>query len=383
MYFKCSYSKIAVATIVYALWICLDINILFTSQIHNLSNRQWDSISSFEQSKCGSFKNYSVALVSRTYAGDYHRMKKWLLPTYQMFVDFNCIEIVFVFDNTSDDHTIGESIREKYGYKIYYEPLPENHTHILNKHIFPSLKWYAHLGYDRQLWATFWLDNYTDADIVGVIDSDAQIYSFITLNTILDASNKIKTQSNAGDHYKGDARILQFEDFTYYDFMFPDRFPQWFWRDTFEHTRQYLMKKYNQRTFDEAYSVFSTPGYSQFNILYQYSMKFEHDRYSNVPCHLHDISMGMVSVACNRCREEDILRGCCYNFGDVVSDKCLGLHPSKYEFLWRYTNCKNIWTNTIEMVQEYTQSLFDKFAEMDEDEIELKKQHCISYLQDN
>ena len=44
-------------------------------------------------------------------------------------------------------------------------------------------------GYHRQLWATFWLDNYTDAEIIGVIDSDAMIYSFITLSTILTENN--------------------------------------------------------------------------------------------------------------------------------------------------------------------------------------------------
>lgn len=325
--------------------------------------------------KCVSFKNYSVSLISRTYSADYKRMRKWLLPTYHMFVDFNCIDIIFVFDNETEDYQVVSAMKQEYPqFKYYHEPLPENYEHVLNKHIFPIQN--PRFGYDRQLWATFWLDNYTDSDIIGVIDSDAMIYSLITLSTILTSDAKIRIQSTLPDHFPNDSKVLEFDNFTYYDYMYPDRFPQWFWKDTFKNVRQWLMRKYHQTTFNDAYAVFSYERHCQFNIMYDYAMKFELERYQNYPFNTDN---GVISVACNRCRENDIALGCCYNYG-VCNKEYRFQTNDDFKFLWRYNNYKVHWKDVAEIVKQYNRSMIQKLVEMNQKDTTSKILACQSYL---
>ena len=55
---------------------------------------------------------------------------------------------------------------------VYYEPLP-NDTSILKNHA-------RSLGYNRQLWSTFFADFYTDSPIIAYMDTDTQFVTPMT-----------------------------------------------------------------------------------------------------------------------------------------------------------------------------------------------------------
>ena len=55
---------------------------------------------------------------------------------------------------------------------VYYEPLP-NGTSILKNPDKP-------MGYNRQLWSTFFADLYTDSPIIAYMDSDTQFVTPMT-----------------------------------------------------------------------------------------------------------------------------------------------------------------------------------------------------------
>ena len=57
-------------------------------------------------------------------------------------------------------------------FSVYYEPLP-NDTSILKNHA-------RSMGYNRQLWSTFFADFYTDSPIIAYMDTDTQFVTPMT-----------------------------------------------------------------------------------------------------------------------------------------------------------------------------------------------------------
>ncbi len=267
----------------------------------------------------------TMALITRTFAGDYARMKKWLLPTMEMFLLGTEIAPIFVFDDTPADHRIGEEIHARYGYTVFYEALPPHWQSFLTGRSFGCYhlskaacqKKKKNIGYDRQLWSTFYFDQYTDADIIGVIDSDAMLFSIPTENTIFFNKRKIMLRGRRPNVFEEDKHILGFE--INYDFMWGvDRLPVWYWRTTFVDTRRYIEKKYNT-SFNKAYGIFSVGRFSPFNILAGLALKYDAHRYK---LYAAGGAEAVVSVGCNRCKASAILLGCCFVYGEHVSKNC-------------------------------------------------------------
>jgi hypothetical protein len=93
-------------------------------------------------------------------------------PTMDMFVDKSQFELIAVLDaENSKDHTFGKSLLD-YGFKVFYKPLPLDN--VLETRPFKNtpVSHYTTAGYTRQLYSTFFFDNYTDADIIGIVDAD-------------------------------------------------------------------------------------------------------------------------------------------------------------------------------------------------------------------
>eukprot|EP00494_Astrolonche_serrata_P029477 UN29744 len=142
-------------------------------------------------------------------------------------------------------------------------------------------------GYDRQLYSTFLFDNYTDADIIGIIDSDVFILSMLTLDTIFDEQGRLilhKTHKN--DVWGGDVKLFPFpENGNLCDNMATDRFPAFYWRDAFKNTRDYLMDHFKVDTFEDAFSKMSGTGISPANIICSVGLRTDEnqDKYASRP----------------------------------------------------------------------------------------------------
>lgn len=122
------------------------------------------------------------------------------IPTVKMFVDRNMIDVMFVLDDESrEDHTSGDCL-QRHNFTVKYEALPE-----FTKRGIPLP------GYDRQQWSTFYMDQLSNSDYIGVIDADGMIFSFMHPFYSIFASNddkRIILKPMHGDHYIDDKVIL-------------------------------------------------------------------------------------------------------------------------------------------------------------------------------
>ena len=136
-------------------------------------------------------------------------------------------------------------------------------------------------GYERQQWNYFHADKYSgSAEIIGAMDSDGCITTFLTHEDIFTLKGKIKIHATSGDRWKGgDSLALNFS--SEFDVMYTDTFPVFFWTDTFTALRTDIAGRLGGEagTFENAFQVFNREGYSQFNILANWALTHEPERY--------------------------------------------------------------------------------------------------------
>jgi len=265
-------------------------------------------------------------IVVRTFWKDEDRMTQYLLPNIRMFVNRDMFDFVVVLDDESSaDHRYGHCL-EKESFTVKYESYPPDSS------IFQGVACmgFKSKGYDRQQWSTFHLDLQSEREILGAIDSDACIFTYLTEASVLTNDGRIILRAlSTRDSYVADQDALGFD--TPFNFMWTDRMPIWFWRSTFKAVRQHISTKFGNITFDEAFRQFSTRQYSQFNIIAHYALKHEPSRYKLV---LESSAEGTVNVGDNRCRPGDIRIGCCQTFGVG----CQEGDEDETEYLLRYNN---------------------------------------------
>lgn len=172
-----------------------------------------------------------------------------------------------------------------------------------------------------------------NVSIIGVLDADAMIFSYLTEATIMSHDKLIYMRAGPGDNYKMDTVALK--EPTPYEFMWVNRFPVWMWRETYQHVRNHIASVWNA-TFDDAFEQFSSGRFSQFNIMSNYAVQRTPEWYKLV---LPNDRRGVVSVGCNICREEDIALGCCVTYGN-----CSGTENA---FLSRYTTYNVTWGRAV------------------------------------
>jgi len=246
-------------------------------------------------------------------------MARWkardsLSPTMEMFFYTTQFDFKLILDDESKgDHMWGECLAPEYPFMdIQYESNPENWEELFHGTAFWEVGHYARPGYDRQQWSTFYMDKYADPnhEIIRVIDGDGCFYTHMTRENFLAPDGRILLRvGNGTSHYENDKVALGFDENSY-ELMWHNRMPIFFWKSTFENARAHIAKRYNT-TFDEAFKQFSLAKYSQFNIIGNYALKFEADRYE---FKFHTDLEGVVSVGSNYCCRETVITGCCAAF---------------------------------------------------------------------
>ena len=276
-----------------------------------------------------------IDIVTRTYYKHEKKLYCNLINTYHLFFsNLNCNLNIVLDDESLEDHKLGNKlITSKLVNKIYYEKLPDNWKELFQGISFGGA--YGRWGYDRQQWSTFYFDKYSNNEIIGCVDSDSTFFSFLRPRDIF-YDNKIKLHvvtpnynhtnktfyflsKNDGDTYRNDKVALKIK--TPYEYMRTIRMPIFFYKETFENCRNYISKKWNI-PFDEAFKIFSRDEYSQFNILVNYALKFEKDKYYAVYNDREFIySNNLISLGQNGClRPFDIITGYIKSFNIKIDD---------------------------------------------------------------
>lgn len=305
----------------------------------------------------------NIDIITRCYYKDEKQLITNLIKTFDLFhCNINCNLNVVLDEETEADRTMGTKLIEnKLVDNIHYEKLPNDWKELFQGISFQGV--YGRWGYDRQQWSTFYFDKYSDKNIIGVVDSDSTFFSYvrpkdiffenkIKLHVVLPKINhfnntlsKMAKNYGEGDHYKNDKTVLKID--TPYEYMYTNRMPIFFYKETFENCRNYISKRWNM-SFDEAFKIFSRDEYSQFNILVNYALTFESDKYHAI---FNDKEFtetnNIISVGQNGClRPYDIITGYIQSFDINVNDL-----PENYRAL-----CEK-YTNNIEHVNRYSNSI--------------------------
>lgn len=317
-----------------------------------------------------------TTVVVRTYGGDIKRLNEYLLPTLDMFVNKKDFDFTIILDSEIEhDHLIGTCLVQN-GYNVVYEDLPVNHQKMFHGTAFEGTG-YARPGYDRQQWSTFYLDQHTDADLIGVMDADSMVYAYLARSSIYDQDARILLRAATGDHYKNDPLALNSirNASQLLDFMWTDRNPFWLRRETFQNVRNFISHEW-KKSFDKGFIDFSNEPYSQFNIIFNYAVVEESKFYRAI---LPDDSTGIVSVGCNRCRPQDVPIGCCRSF-DVGCKNLQHEWRANVDHLLRFNNYNVSWIERADMVDAYYSEVQKELGELDAALVDEMKQACEAYL---
>ena len=322
-----------------------------------------------------------IVVMVRSYSGDRWKFSASLAATMEMFFDPTRFDFKLILDDEEkDDHMWGECLATKYPFMdIQYESNPDNWEDLFHGTAFAKFAKYARPGYDRQQWSTFYMDKYADPnhEIIGVIDADGCLFTHMTRENILGPDGRILLRAGNGtSHYQNDKLALGFDHA--YEFMFIDRMPIFFWKSTFENARAHIAKHYNT-TFDEAFKQFSLAQYSQFNIIANYAMKFEADRYD---FKFHTDSKGVLNFGSNYYGRWTVLTGCCAAF-DIPN--CEG-HSTpavmKHAFL-SYNTYPVSWINDTTLVTNHLENVqrdLSALGERDPEAVNNMKDKCNLYM---
>ena len=166
-----------------------------------------------------------------------------------------------------------------YTFDIKYEPLP-NDSSVLAFH--RSLK---SPEYNRQLWSSFFLDLYTNDDIIGWLDNDSPFILPVTLPTIM-TDGKVRILGTSCPMSIGwvkswartTERALGFPQVA--DFM--TYFPVYLYRETFTRCREHILRRFRTGNFEEAFKKIYHTGtgfISPVSVVISYAWHFERERY--------------------------------------------------------------------------------------------------------
>jgi len=220
-----------------------------------------------------------VTLVVRTYAGDAERFSKVLLPSLLAFVDWRACAVVVVLDDDAPSRAWAPELatvlpRARIAFAA--EPPPG----VLDAAPFASIRGhatngrYAERGYTRQLYDTFHLDELVwpsaagseddvafhgaepRTDVVGVVDSDAQLYTVFPPRPLLSPAAALRRRglpiiAKEKDFWLGDERLLR--EPTPVDSMSTEMMPELFWRETFSQLRAHVAAAHSLLLFEEVW----------------------------------------------------------------------------------------------------------------------------------
>jgi hypothetical protein len=139
-------------------------------------------------------------------------------------------------------------------------------------------------GYNRQIWSSFFNDLYTNDTVIAWVDSDTAFSSSVTRNSMYNGTRLrvIGTDCTLlrADFARRCAKSVEISIGlpAVADFML--HFPIYIYRDTYANCREYLMRRYKARNFEEVYRNISAYGFiSPVTTILNYAWHFERDRY--------------------------------------------------------------------------------------------------------
>ncbi|XP_033647545.1 uncharacterized protein LOC117307021 [Asterias rubens] len=160
-------------------------------------------------------------------------------------------------------------------FEMMYQPLPPSgFSYFTSMGHFPGKS----ASYNRQLWNSFFMDEYVTTSIVAWTDGDVMFTSPVNPESILNG-DKIRTFAEPAFFHRKPAESTAFIALGKKSVAQFTCFPLYLWRDTITNCRNHILKHMKVKEFEEAFVKFR--GYQSFpvNILFSYAFYFEHDRY--------------------------------------------------------------------------------------------------------
>ena len=192
--------------------------------------------------------------------------------------------VVVLDKENEEDHAFAETLfthmKQHFPdrtFQMLYEPLPKDPT-VLNFTKSPKLP-----GYNRQLYSSFFIDLYTNDDIIAWMDADAGFASPVTEKSIFSGT---KVRVLGYDCSLTDGWVQAWARTTekalglpfVADFM--TYFPVYIYRDTFTHCREHILRRFNTSNFEEAFkSFYRREVLSPVSVVLSYAWYFERERY--------------------------------------------------------------------------------------------------------
>ena len=198
-------------------------------------------------------------------------------------------KIAIVLDEEGkEDHKFAAKVRREnkryfpdYKIAIAFEAPPKKKSTLTGK--------VHRKGYIRQLWSSFFIDQYTNDSIIAWMDTDTAFLTPVTNSTVF-AGTKLRAMAsdNTYDRFWVKHWIITNEIALGLPFVadFMIYFPVYIYRDTFTRCREYILKRFNSTDLEEVFPKFyETRGKAQWlevspvNIVLSYAWYFEKDRY--------------------------------------------------------------------------------------------------------
>ena len=193
-------------------------------------------------------------------------------------------KIVLVLDEeTEEDHKFGDKIMDQTKryfpdrkLEVLYEALPKDKSTL----DFPGI--HRKPGYNRQLWSSYFIDLYSNDSIIAWMDNDAAFITPVTKSSIFNGT-KLRTLGTGcklgRDWIKSWAHTLELALGFPMVANFMSFFPVYIYRDTFTHCREYILRKFKTRNFDEVFKKLIHVPHSPVCVVLSYAWYFERDRY--------------------------------------------------------------------------------------------------------
>eukprot|EP00928_Gymnodinium_smaydae_P065077 TRINITY_DN48274_c0_g1_i1.p1 TRINITY_DN48274_c0_g1~~TRINITY_DN48274_c0_g1_i1.p1 ORF type:complete len:374 (-),score=18.56 TRINITY_DN48274_c0_g1_i1:271-1392(-) len=329
-----------------------------------------------------------VEFVVRTFHGARAEFEN-LVATMRMFVQSSIPLHVILDEESGEDHQWGVELSSR-GFHVHFESIPKS-VRFPNEGSGP---WgyhakYSRFGYHRQQWSSFHFDKYTQAQYIGVLDSDTTFFSLCTPDMIWSDEGRIIVRGKLGDSYEGDVVALRQEGDEHrvdVNFMHADVFPMFFLRDSFPRVRQYISGVWGL-PFDLVFSDIALTSYNWQNIIYQYSVRFQPDSYT---VRLNTGSMPTLSCASHRnVHVEDMLIGCvrshrvpsvCLDAADEpfrIGVSVLHYNPRHRILNYNPRQSQTWWWNRTSLSNLHYRNILRFVSQMPEHDVDVMKEACM------
>lgn len=180
---------------------------------------------------------------------------------------------------------------------VFDDDVPEDHAHAVEEvlrmqrdvrstaHFMPARpEVYHSKGHTRQQWAMFWADNYTDAPLVGFVDTDAVFVAPVSDAALFDGAGRPRVLATVGapaNHWWSSAPAATYVALGHLEAMrCMTYFPVVVKREHLAPMRAHITQAVGAATFDDAFARFSRGIFSQFNIMCNYLWYHHRDEYA-------------------------------------------------------------------------------------------------------